>query len=180
MINNTSVADNLISLTQRTRTINNETIIQFQNETWETVYKYSDTNNMFNSFLFTFLHIFEASFPIKYKSVGKLTNDWITQGIKISCKRKMSLCIYRRNSSDQNTRAFYIKYCKILNNVTKKAKKQHYSRLIAKSDNKIKTTWDRVKRETGKVHLTTQIPSPFIDNGKVKDPDTAANAFSIF
>jgi hypothetical protein len=67
MINNTAAADNLISLKHRTRKINNETIMQFQlllkNETWETVYKDSDTNNKFNSFLFTFLDIFEASFP---------------------------------------------------------------------------------------------------------------------
>jgi hypothetical protein len=46
-----------------------------------------------------------------------------------------------------------------MNNVIKEARKQHYSRLIAKSDSKIKTSWNIVKRETGKVHLTRQIPS---------------------
>jgi hypothetical protein len=70
-INNIAAANNLITLKQRTRTINNETIMQLQlllqNETWETAYKDSDTNNKFNSFLFTFLNIFEASFPIKCK-----------------------------------------------------------------------------------------------------------------
>jgi hypothetical protein len=88
--------------------------------------------------LYTFLNIFEASVPITYKSIGKIKNDWITQGIKIACKHKRSLHIYSRNSNDPNTRVFYIKYCKILN--IKEAKKQHYSRHIAKSDNKIKTT----------------------------------------
>jgi hypothetical protein len=66
--------------------------MQFQlllkSETWESVYKDSDTNNKFNSFFKSFLNIFEASFPIKYKSTGKIKNDWITQGIKISCKLK--------------------------------------------------------------------------------------------
>jgi len=33
-------------------------------------------------------------------------------------------------------KAFYIKYCKNLNKVIKEAKKRHYSRLKAKSDNK--------------------------------------------
>jgi len=32
------------------------------------------------------------------------------------------------------------------------AKKQHYSRLIPKSNNKIKTTWNITKKETGKVN----------------------------
>jgi hypothetical protein len=65
------------------------------------------------------------------------------------------------------TRAFYIKYCKIVNNVIKEAKKQHYSRLIVKSDNKIKTTWNIIKKETGKVHLNEQTPSLFTDDAKV-------------
>jgi hypothetical protein len=124
--------------------------------------------------LYTFLNIFEASFPIKYVSIGKIKNDWITQGIKISCKRKRSLYIYGRNSNDPNTRAFYIKYCKILNNVIKEAKKQHYCRLIVKSDNKIKTMWNIVKRETGKIHLSEQMLSLLINNEKVKDPVTVA------
>jgi hypothetical protein len=44
--------------------------MQFQlllrNETLEFVYKDSDTKNKFNSFLLTFLNIFEGCFPIKY------------------------------------------------------------------------------------------------------------------
>jgi hypothetical protein len=49
MINNTAAATNLIPLKQRTRKLNNETIMQFQlllkSETWESVYKDNDTNN---------------------------------------------------------------------------------------------------------------------------------------
>jgi hypothetical protein len=78
------------------------------------------------------------------------------------------------------TRAFYIKYCKIVNNVIKEAKKQHYSRLIVKSDNKIKTTWNIIKKETGKVRLNEQTPSLFTDDAKVKDPESVANTFNNF
>jgi hypothetical protein len=88
--------------------------------------------------------------------------------------------IYSRKNNDPNTRAFYIKYCKILNNVIKEAKKQHYSRLIAKSDNKIKTAWNIIRRKTGKIHLTENMPSLLTNNEKVKDPGTEANAFNIF
>jgi hypothetical protein len=35
-----------------------------------------------------FLKIFEVSFPVQNKSVGKTKYDWITQGIKISCRHK--------------------------------------------------------------------------------------------
>jgi hypothetical protein len=67
-------------------------------------------------------------FPIKYKSTGKLKNDWNKQGIKASCKCKSSRYIYSRNSNDPNTKAFNIKYCKILNNFVKEAMRQHYNR----------------------------------------------------
>jgi hypothetical protein len=64
--------------------------LQLANETWESIYIDNDTNNKFNSFLHTFLNIFEASFPVKYKSIHR-KNGWITQGIKISCEHKRKL-----------------------------------------------------------------------------------------
>jgi hypothetical protein len=140
-------------------------------------YKDNDTNNTFNSFLHTFLNIFEASFPVTYKSTSKINNNWITQGIKIACKYKSSLHIYSRNSNAPNTTAFYIKYCKILNNFIKEAKMQHYSRHIAQSDNKIKT-WNTIKRKTGKIHFTEQMPSLLTNNEKLKDQGTVPNAFN--
>jgi hypothetical protein len=67
--------------------------------------------------------------------------------------------IYIRSSNNPHMRAYYIKYCKILYRVIKEAKRQHYCRLIAKSDFKIKTTWTIIKHETGKLHWTEQMPS---------------------
>jgi ribosomal protein L33 len=126
-INNTVVATHTIPSKQRTRKINNERTRQFQlqlrNETLESVYRSNDTDSKFNSFLYTFLNNFDACFPIKYKSIGKIKNDWTIQGIKISCKCKRSLYIYSRNSNDSETKVFYHKYCKIPNKVIKEAKK---------------------------------------------------------
>jgi hypothetical protein len=75
----------------RTRIINDETAAQFkrllENEMWEPVFENRDTNYMFNSFLFMFLKVFDASFPIQ----KKIKNNWITQGIKIYLRHKRSL-----------------------------------------------------------------------------------------
>ena len=68
---------------------------------------------MFNSFLSTFLHAFESSFPFKYRSTEEKKNAWITQGIKISCKRKRSLYTLTTNNNDPKAKACYIMYCKI-------------------------------------------------------------------
>jgi hypothetical protein len=52
------------------------------------------------------------------------------------------------DSNDPKAKVHYIKYCTFLIKVTKEAKKQHYSTLIAKCSNKVKTTWSIVKKET--------------------------------
>jgi hypothetical protein len=54
-------------------------------------------------------------------------------------RNKNILQIQEVSSNDPHTRAFYVMYCKILNKVIKETKEQHYSRLKAKSYNKIKT-----------------------------------------
>jgi ribosomal protein L33 len=43
----------------------------------------------------------------------KENNDWITQGIKLSCKHKRSVFTSTKNSNDPKVKAHYIKYCNI-------------------------------------------------------------------
>ena len=40
-------------------------------ETWESIYK--DPNHMFNSLLHTFVNIFQASFPVKYTNMKRMS-----------------------------------------------------------------------------------------------------------
>jgi len=55
---------------KRTRQINNNTLTTLQKvlekEMWESDYQKQDTNCIYNSFLSTFLTIFEACFPVIY------------------------------------------------------------------------------------------------------------------
>jgi hypothetical protein len=108
-----------------------------------------------------FLNIFEANFSIKYKCIHRNKNGWITQGIKVSCEHKRRLCIHSRDSNDAVIKAFYIKYCKILNKVIQQAKRQHYNRPIAKSD---------------KIKMTSLI----INDEKIKDPEKVSDVFNSF
>jgi hypothetical protein len=86
--------------------------------------------------------------------------------------------ICSRDNNDAVVKAFYIKYCKILNKVIQQAKRQHYNRLIAKSDNQVKTRWNIIKQGTGKIHVTEQMPSLLINNEKIKDPEKVADVFN--
>ena len=76
---------------------------------------------MCNSFLCTFFNIFQASFLVKGKSM-KDKNDWITQGIRVSCIHNRSLYGFTKNGSNPKAKAHCIKYCRILRKVIKEAK----------------------------------------------------------
>jgi hypothetical protein len=90
------------------------------------------------------LNIFQANFSVKYKNL-KDKIYWITQGIKVSDQHKRSLYAFTKNSNDPEATV----YCKILRKVIKEAKKQHCSRLIAKSNYKITKVGNILKKETG-------------------------------
>jgi hypothetical protein len=47
-------------------------------------------------------------------------------------------------------------------------------------NNQIKTIWNIIKQQTGKLHLTEQIPSLLINDEKVKDLEEIAGAFNTF
>jgi hypothetical protein len=137
-------------------------------ESWESVYTDTDPNHMFNPFLCTALNIFQASFPVTYKSM-KDKNDCIAQEIEISSRHKRSLYAYNVNSNDPKAKSHYIKCCKILRIVFVEAKKQQYSRLVAKYDNTVKTTWKIIKKEKGKVHEVEQVSNLLVNDEKLKD-----------
>jgi hypothetical protein len=113
--------------------MNNERIMKFQlqlaKETWEPACIYNDTTSKGNSFVRTFLNIFEASFLVKYKSIHTNKIGWITQGIKISRERKriyIYIHTHRRDNDDAMMKAFYIKYKKVLIKLYRRLK-QHYT-----------------------------------------------------
>jgi hypothetical protein len=54
-----------------------------------------------------------------------------------------------KGSNDTNLKLRYKRYCKILTDVIKTAKKKYYDELIFKFKNKTKTTWKIIKKEIG-------------------------------
>ena len=68
------------------------------------------------------------------------------------------------NNCDSKAKDHYMKYYRILKTVIKEAKNQHYSRLITKYSNKIKTTWTNIRNETGQLRTSELIPSLHVNN----------------
>jgi hypothetical protein len=66
-IKNIHATLNTFQFKRRTGLLKRGTVMNFQaqNETWESICKDNDSNHIFNSFLCTFLNIFQNSFPVK-------------------------------------------------------------------------------------------------------------------
>ena len=62
----------------------------------------------------------------------------------------------------------------------KRSKKEFYDRLIAKTDNKIKTTWNIIKNGTGRMNPIEQVPTSLVNIGTLKDQTTVTNNFKNF
>jgi len=118
-------------------------------ESWEDIFKGSDTNVIFNNFLNIYLKIFNACFTKGIHNSAHRYNPWITRGIKILFHNKRLLYMSCKGSNDTNLKLRYKRYCKILTGVIKTAKKKYYDELVFKSKNKTKTTWKIIKKEIG-------------------------------
>jgi hypothetical protein len=64
--------------------------------------------------------------------------------------------------------------------VIREAKKMYYSRLLIHSDNRIKTKWSIVKRETGKIYNCEPMPSSYKIINTLVNPSQAADAFTNY
>jgi hypothetical protein len=77
---------------KKSRLISEQTIKHSQtllkDETWDTIYKTTCVNEMFNRFQGIFLRHYKASFPVLYTNYKASDNNWVTKGIKISCTKK--------------------------------------------------------------------------------------------
>jgi hypothetical protein len=74
----------------------------------DTIFNSDNVNDMFNSFLNTYLRIFYSSFPHKKViSKNKSDNNNNTTGIKTSCRHKRELYLASRNSNNQEFKKHY-------------------------------------------------------------------------
>lgn len=113
---------------------------------WEPLFNIRDTNSAYDFFIKIIKDIMDRVFPMKNLNKTNSTKKWITQGIKISCKKKRQL--YEQVRLGQTSKKTYKLYADILSKVIKQAKKMYNINYIASSENKGKATWALVKKVT--------------------------------
>jgi hypothetical protein len=106
------------------------------------------------------------------------TKAWLTQGIKISSINKRKLFLNSQNSNDN--KKHYKKYCRILTDVIKLAKKIHYNNLLVNSSNKTKTTWNVINGNINKRPRSNDISFININGTKTYNSQVVANTFNTY
>ena len=124
------------------------------------------------------MRCYYSSFTKKPTKTQSNFNQWITTGIKISCKRKRELLC--RHSNNPNLKTYYKKYCKLLSKVILSAKKLHYNRIILNSNNKMSTTWKIINYENRKPNHIKNSISLKTDNKEITNQNTVANIFNNY
>jgi len=154
--------------------------IKLTYESWDSVFSYNDVNLSFNDFLNTYLRTFYSSFPMKKIHYTSHTKAWLTQGIKISCINKRKLFSNSQNSNDNEIKKHYKKYCRILTDVIKLAKKVHYNNPLVNSSNKTKTTWNIINGNLNKRPRSNEISFININGTKTYNSQVTANTFNTY
>jgi hypothetical protein len=115
-----------------------------------------------------------------YRSYRKKNNNWITNGMRISCKCKRNLYVLSRNNDDPQVNDYYKRYCATLRKIIRETKKLHYYTQTKNSANKVKTIRDIIKNNTGQSQILERISELSSDNGNIKDAKEIANTFNKF
>jgi hypothetical protein len=112
-----------------------------------------------NVLILTFINI--------YATINKCERKQLLhyKEIKISCKNKKISMSSIRTATIQLQTLYYIKLSKVVGKCIKEAKKQHNTGLIARSNNKIKTKLNIMKKQTGKVDFFLEQGPTLLVNG---------------
>lgn len=142
---------------------------------WDPILECDDVNTSYFMFSDKIKCLINVIFPEKKYAIKTRKNNWITTGIKKSCKTKRKLYLKKRQGKVSNQE--YNKYDKILKKVILNAKKISNSDFILKSENKTKATWSLVRdvsQNTGKVSILNSFDE------KYGDPKTIVNRLNKY
>jgi hypothetical protein len=152
-----------------------------QSMTWKNIYQETELDKAFHLFHDLVCLFHKLCFPkirIKINDAGNNRQNWITRGLKKSCKTKRYLRYkyYKKNNEYNKNR--YVKYSKILKNLIYISKKNANMKFINNNRNKCKATWTIIKREISNTDIKDHIEHIRTDNTIVTDTIKIAEIFN--
>lgn len=168
------------------RVITEQSKLAFKNDlaaqTWENVIIEQDVNRAYNSFVETFIRLYNKNCPIKkYKKNDCAKTPWMTKGLLNACKKKNNLykqfLKYRTNEAELK----YKKYKNKLTSILRENKKEYYTKLLNSKRNDIKGIWNVLNMVIGRASNSSCYPEYFVDSDKtIRDKEEIAKGFNNF
>lgn len=169
------------------RLFNNTNIQTFkkvlQSIDWNTIIiSDKNINQNYDSFDDTLILLLDKYIPKKLTKIyTKRKKQWLTKGIKISCKNKRLLSIHTNHSKSIVLKNHYKHYQKSLKKCIIASKKLEYIKRVKKSNNRVKTMWTIIKERTNKLSKPSyQNITLNVNNKRVSEPKQVANTFNEY
>lgn len=147
--------------------------------TYLNLHNQTDLNSAFDEFFDFFCLLYHMCFPvIKIKINLTRKNNWLSKGLKQSCKRKRELRFKYYCSRSKQDKHMYLKYNKLFKKCINSAKKINNRNYILKSKNICKATWKVIKSETECSNSSYHITNIFNNSISVTESMNIATIFN--
>ena len=146
---------------------------------WIDVLSNNDAQNSYSLFQEKFACIYDECFPLRYVKLGyKDRKPWLSDGLKISIKRKNKL--FSKKNKNRDLEAEYISYRNLLNKLLHEAERNYYRSLFEKSRNNMKKSWRVLKDVINHKKQSASCSSFKINDIITSDKKRICNGFNDF
>ena len=153
-------------------------------QSWENTLISNDVNTAYNSFLDSFIELYDKNCPIKLlkdnKNV-KTSKPWFTNGLRNACiKRKRLYKDYITNRT-LDAEVKYKSYRNKLTSILRKSEKQYYNQLLIEQKGNVKNIWKILNTIIRKPKNSHNYPDAFVDKGIfITDKNEMVNKFNEY
>ena len=168
------------------RKISSINILKFQEYisavNWENLYNIVEANEAFTTFSETFVKLCNECFPtVTYRSKYKTRKSWLSEGLKLSIKKKNKLYVKSKKDPTLNNIQTYKLYKNKLNKLLSIVERNHYSKILSDNRKNLKKSWKIIKEVINKSNTTPTAISKFNINDKdVTNPKEISDHFNSF
>lgn len=138
----------------------------------------SDINTAFHEFIYVLRSLIDQKFPLKKVKVPDDSTAWITTEVRVASSNLKNIYWLHACLKSPQTLNLYKKTKKNYNNLLKQTKRLYHESLLGASQNKAKTVWDIVRKETGKHSKSDNKISLNIGGTQCSESFKVANAFA--
>lgn len=170
---------------RRLRTVDN--LNKFRNElsaqNWRKVYEAEEVDYAYDSFLQTFLMLYDRCCPIQQsrKRANRSDKPWLTKGLLNACKKKNFLYKEFIKNRNKEKEMKYKRYKNKLTDIMRNCKKDYYCKLLDKNKNNIKETWKILNSIIRNQSTSSGLPEEILDNDKIiNDKKEMVEGFNKF